>query len=106
MIIEKLLAGIVLAICAVLMLRLLIGARRRARFDTAVRRAWARIRWWLATAWHWRRRRREAQRAADAIIRRARGDTKGAEDGDDRADGQWEGNVYKPKSFRKPRKLH
>ncbi|HEY9025739.1 MAG TPA: hypothetical protein VIO33_04540 [Burkholderiaceae bacterium] len=105
--IEKLLAGVVLAVCAVLMLRLLIGARRRARFDAAWRRAWARSRWWLSSAWHWRSRRREAQRAADAVIRRARGDTGPGKDGsDDRTDGEWEGNVYKPKSFRKPRKLH
>ena len=104
--IEKLFAGIVLAVCAVLMLRLLIGARRRARFDAAVRRAWGRLRWFLDTVWHWRSRRRAAQRAADAVIRRARGREANGHGDDDSRDGEWEGNVYKPKSFRKPRKLH
>ncbi|HKX42668.1 MAG TPA: hypothetical protein VJO99_16045 [Burkholderiaceae bacterium] len=97
-VIEKLFAGVVLAVCIVLMLRLLIGARRRGRFDAAVRRSWLGSRRFLDTLWHWRSRRREAQRAADAAIRRARGH--------EAADGEWEGNVYKPKSFRKPRKLH
>jgi hypothetical protein len=102
-VIEKIFAGVVLAICAVLMLRLLLGARRRARFDAGMRRTWFRTRSFADTAWHWRRRRREAQRVAEAAIRRARGQDA---NGDDRPDGEWEGNVYKPKSFRKPRKLH
>jgi hypothetical protein len=101
-VIEALFAGVVLAVCAVLMLRLLLGAKRRARFDAAVRRAWSRWRSFADAAWHWRSRRREAERAAEAAIRRARG----REASGNGADGEWEGNVYKPKSFRKPRKLH
>jgi hypothetical protein len=100
-VIEKAFAALVLAVCVVLMVRLLLGARRRSRFDAAMRRAWARTRLFAHSVFHWRSHRREAQRAADEAIRRARGQRPG-----DAADGEWEGNVYKPKSFRKPRKLH
>lgn len=88
--IEKFLAGAVAALCIVFMLRLLAGARRRARLD-----AWARITWlrmkhgWLQL-YHWRSSRRSAERLAEEAIRRARDD------------GHWEGNVYKPKSFKRP----
>jgi hypothetical protein len=47
--------------------------------------------------WHWRSAKRAAAKAAEDAIRRAR-----QKDG-----GEWEGNVYKPKAFRKPpNKLH
>ena len=71
--IEKLFAGIVLAICLVLMLRLVLGARRRARFDAAARRAWGNSQQFMRLAYHWRSHRREAERTADEVIRRARG---------------------------------
>lgn len=100
--IEKLFAGIVLAVCLVLMLRLVLGARRRARFDAAARRAWGNSQQFMRSAYHWRSQRREAERAADEVIQRARGRSANS----DSIDGEWEGNVYKPKSFRKPRKLH
>lgn len=104
--VEKLFAGVVLAVCVVLMLRLVLGARRRARFDAAARRAWGRSRHFFSSAYHWRRDRREAERTADEVIRRARG--RSANDSRNGGDsgGEWEGNVYKPKSFRKPRNLH
>jgi hypothetical protein len=104
-VIEKLFAGIVLAVCLALMLRMLLGARRRARFDAAARRAWGNSQHFLRSAYHWRSHRREAERTADEAIRRAKGRS-GNSDGAGGADGEWEGNVYKPKSFRKPRKLH
>lgn len=112
--IEKLFAAIVLAACAVLMLRLLLGPRRRARFDAAARRLWSRIGHAADGAWHWRGRRRTAARAAEEAIRRAqgRGSGRGADaDGAREAerDGEWDGNVFRPGSFRKPRrprKLH
>ncbi len=91
--IEAVFAGIVLAICLVLMLRLMLGTPRRYRFDSAVRRVTARLRRAGLSIWHWRDARREAERArkvADEAIQRAR----------DR--GEWDGNVYTPKSFRKP----
>jgi len=94
---DKILAALTLAACAVLLARLLMGETRRWRFDAAVRRGWfaTQRRFWLM--WHWRASKRAAARAAEDAIRRAR-----QKDG-----GEWEGNVYKPKSFRKPpNKLH
>lgn len=91
--IERVFAAIVLAVCIVLLLRLVVSAPRRYRFDAAVRRATFRLRRLGHEAWHWRDARRDAERArkvADEAIRRAR----------DR--GEWDGNVYTPKSFRKP----
>jgi hypothetical protein len=113
-VIEKLFAAVVLAACAVLMLRLLLGPRRRARFDAAARGLWLRIGRAADGAWHWRGRRREAARAAEEAIRRAQGRGSGRATGTDgdrepERDGEWDGNVFRPGSFRKPRrprKLH
>jgi hypothetical protein len=95
---EKVFAGLVIVVCALLLLRLLIGERRRYRFDAAARRLWFTLRrfaLWLQrkllSLWRWRSSRRQAAQAAEEVIRRARS-----------ADGSWDGNVYKPKSFRKP----
>jgi hypothetical protein len=94
--IEQVLAGAVLAVCAVLLLRLVLGEPRRRRFDTAVRRAWLSLKRGALQLWHWREHKRQAEQAAADAIERAR-----------RA-GEWEGtregNVYRPKSFREPRK--
>lgn len=90
---ERVLAAIVLAVCAVLLVRLLLGAPRRYRFDMAMRRAWAPVRRGGLWVWNWRAARRDAQRAREAAaeaIERARNR------------GDWDGNVYTPKSFRKP----
>ena len=90
--IERVFAAIVIAVCAVLLLRLLIGERRRYRFDAAVRRVAFAVR--RAPA-EWRRRRtsqRAAEKAASDAINRARG----------RPPGEWDGNVFTPKSTRKP----
>ncbi|MEO8151492.1 MAG: hypothetical protein ABI605_00370 [Rhizobacter sp.] len=93
--IEKFFAIVVFAICMVLMLRLLLGVRLRLKFDAVARNGWHRIRGWAWSISHWRAR-RDAARAADEAIQRA-------SDG-----GTWEGNVYKPKSFKRPprNKLH
>jgi hypothetical protein len=98
--IERVFAAIALLACALLLLRMVIGVRRRARFDVVARRLWLRLRRAggavqraATVVWHWRESRRNAERArkvADEAIRRAR----------DR--GEWDGNVYTPKSFRKP----
>lgn len=95
---QQVFAGLVLATCALLLFRLVIGERRRYRFDAAARRLWFLLRrfaLWLQrkalSLWHWRSSRRQAAEAAEEAIRRARS-----------ADGSWDGNVYKPKSFRKP----
>ena len=96
--IERVFAAIAIAVCAVLLVRLLIGERRRYRFDAAARRLWFTLRRFALSLqrkalslWHWRAARRDAAQAAEEAIRRARS-----------ADGSWDGNVYKPKSFRKP----
>ena len=95
--IERVLAAVVLAACAVLLVRLLLNERRRYRFDTAMRRSWARLSRTAVSVWRWpaaiRQRRaseRQAEEAANDAIRRASGR------------GEWDGNVYRPKSFRKP----
>jgi hypothetical protein len=95
---QQVFAGLVLTVCALLLVRLVIGERRRWRFDAAARRLWFTLRRFglavhrkLLLLWHWRSSRRQAAQAAEEAIRRARG-----------AEGSWDGNVYKPKSFRKP----
>ena len=95
--IEKIFAALVLAACLVLLLRMLLGQRRRQRLDATLRR-------WRAP---WQRRllqaRRDsaesrAERTAQEAIARARRAA---------AAGEWDGNVYRPKSFkRKKRDLH
>jgi hypothetical protein len=91
---EKSLAIVVLVVCLVLMGRLLLGPRRRQRFDAAVRRAGFTIRRRAFLLYHWRASRRSAERVAEETIRRAR------------EGGSWDGNVYRPKSFKGPRKPH
>ena len=85
---ERILAAITLIVCVLLLVRLAIGARRRARLDAMARRT---LHWARGAAMSVRHR-REAARVADEAIERAR----------KRSDGEWDGNVYKPKSFRKP----
>jgi hypothetical protein len=95
--IEKIFAAVVLAVCIVMMVRLLLSVRLRLKFDTTARRSWYRMRGWALSIYHWRSSRKNAAQAAEDAIRRAR------------EGGTWEGNVYKPKSFSKrpPRnKLH
>ena len=96
-VIEKLFAGLMLAVCLLLLVRVLIGARRRERFDAA----WLRFRGIVRRRWRavagWPLARRRAGRVADEAILRARR----------RAAGDWEGNVYRPTSFKKKKRdLH
>lgn len=93
--IEALLAASTLAVCIVLLGRLLIGERLRWRFDYGVDRAAKACRRFFLWIYHWRSRRREAAREAEQAIRRARGENV-----------HWDGNVARPDSLRKPRKHH
>ena len=94
---DKALAALTFAACIVMLARLLMGETRRWRFDVALRRGWFAAKRRFFLLWHWRASRRAAAQAAEDAIRRAR-----QKDG-----GEWDGNVYKPKSFRKPpNKLH
>ena len=92
--VETVFAGITLAVCVVLLLRLLLGRRRQQRFDASVRHAWAACRRTALRAFRWRSSRREAAAAADDAIRRARSTVRR------------EGNVIRPRKFRGPRKPH
>ena len=94
--IERIFAAIVLAGCALLLVRLLLGERRRYRFDSAMARIWRNVqRRWRDSVGRVSRMRqhraaeRKAEQVAKDAIRRASG-------------GDWDGNVYRPKSFGKP----
>ena len=90
---EKIFAVTVVVGCLVLLLRILLGPRRRARFDRALARWSVRISSSVDAVFAWPSARRRARREAEAAIRRAQ-------------QGEWSGNVYRPKSFRDKRKLH
>jgi hypothetical protein len=90
---DKVAAGLTLAVCLVLMVRLGLSPRLRRRFDGWALHSGHTIRRFSHRLLHWRATRNEAARAAEEAIERARR-------------GSWDGNVYSPKSFRKPRKPH
>ncbi len=99
-VLEKILAAIVVAGCLVMLLRLGLGARRRQRFDNAVARWSRRTGERVESIFTWNSSRRRARRLAEAAIRRAREGTRTDK-------GEWDGNVYRPKSFKKKgRKIH
>jgi len=74
--VEKIIAGIGLLVCAALLLGMLLGPRRGARIVSALRRPY-----------RWYRQRGAAKREAAKVIDRARRRVKR------------EGNVYRPESF-------
>ena len=102
-VIEKVFAAAVLVACLLLLARLVLGTRQRARFDAGWRRFSGRI---------GRLVERRGQRSAEASARsRAeRGAAEAIERARRRAEaGAWDGNVYRPKSFggrKKKRDLH
>jgi hypothetical protein len=70
--VEKLFALIVVLACAVMLLRMAVGARRVQRVDAALRRATSAVQRFASSVWHWREKRKAAARAAEEAIRRAR----------------------------------
>lgn len=88
---EALLAGLTLAVCVALLVRMAIGARRRRRVDAALREGAVAVR----RAWGGRRLRRHAAREAEDAIARAR-----------RREVDVDGNVLRPRHFERPRKPH
>ena len=92
--IERILAGLTVAACLVMLMRLCLGERRRQRFDAFVRRTVAACRRQALSVWHWRSRRKAAARAAEEAIRRAR------------SGARRDGNVVRPESFGDRRKPH
>ncbi|MFG6416283.1 hypothetical protein ACG02S_20520 [Roseateles sp. DC23W] len=98
------LAAIGLAVCIALAVQMLLPWRLRARVDAALSRLTGGMRGLFERALGWRRRQRQTRAAAleaERVIRRAR---ESAQNG--RPEGEWDGNVYRPKSFEKPRKPH
>jgi hypothetical protein len=93
-VLEKISAATIVVACLVLMLRVLLGTRRRARFDAALARWSQRLGSGIDALSAWPTARHRARREAEAAIRRAR------------EGGEWDGNVYRPKSFRNRRKIH
>lgn len=91
--IETFLVGLTLAVCVLLGLRLAIGRSRRLRLDGWLRRRGSSLRTGLLRLRAWRQLRRSSAEGAETAIRRARG-------------GHWDGNVYRPHRFRRPRKPH
>jgi hypothetical protein len=91
---EKILAVTILVVCVALMARLLAGPRLRLAIDAWARRVAHHARSTWLRIYHWRSSRsshKTAKQVADEAIRRAREDQ-----------GTWEGNVYKPKTFKRP----
>jgi hypothetical protein len=93
-VIEKVFAGVVLAVCAVLLLRMVLPERLRVRLDAAWQRALQRSRQLARRVWFWRAHRRRATREAEDAIRRAQHSVR------------HDGNVIRPDSFKGPRKPH
>jgi hypothetical protein len=93
-VIEPLLAGIVLAVCATLLLRLALPERLRWRIDAAWQRLVDGVRASARRLWFWRRHRKTAAREAEEAIRRAQRKLRR------------DGNVIHPDSFKGPRKPH
>lgn len=94
----QIIAALGLLACVALALRMALPARLRQRLDSQARRAW-----YTATAW--RRQqviRKTAAAQAEAAIQRARASAS-------KPEGEWDGNVYRPKRFDKrkdKRNLH
>jgi hypothetical protein len=91
---DKISAAVILAICLVMLARLLMSERRRHAFDTRALHVWTGLAGQCRRALRWGSNRRYAAAAARDAIRRAR------------AEVPRDGNVYRPESFRGPRKPH
>ena len=88
--IEKMIALVIAAACLLMLVRLMVGERRRYRLDRAVIGHWQRVSSWVVKTWRWRVSKKKAAKEAEAAINRAR------------TRGDWDGNVFRPKSFQKP----
>ena len=94
--VEKIFAGLMVGLCVLLLLRMLLAPRRRARFDAALRRNGALWQQRLRRAFAWPGAELRARRATKEAIRRAR-----------HSASERDGNVYRPKAFKgKRRDLH
>ncbi|HSI61400.1 MAG TPA: hypothetical protein VLA16_27825 [Ideonella sp.] len=98
---ETIFATLGVLVCVALLIHMALPPARRQRVNATAWRAWHACRRLGLRAWygllqlrHGRAARKDAAQVADEAIRRARGDV------------TRDGNVYKPKSFRRPRKPH
>jgi hypothetical protein len=87
--VDKILPGLTIAVCVVLLARLLMGETRRWRFDALMRRWFFAAQRRVLLLWNWRSSRKQAAKVAEEAIRRAR------------ASGEWDGKVYRPDVFHK-----
>ena len=95
--IEKVLPAIGLVVCGVLLVRMTLAPKRQQAFDTTMRNYWYRLKRFSQRVVNWRpSSRKQAARVAEEAIERARR----------QLDTEREGNVYRPKSFKGPRKPH
>ncbi|HEY0956196.1 MAG TPA: hypothetical protein VGE36_15660 [Roseateles sp.] len=98
------LAVIGLVICIALAVHMALPYRLRARVDAAGSGLLGWLQGQFDRAMGWRRRQRQTRAAAleaERVIRRAQESAQNS-----RLDGEWDGNVYRPKSFEKPKKPH
>ncbi|NCT84903.1 MAG: hypothetical protein GXC94_17285 [Comamonadaceae bacterium] len=105
---STLLAATGLAACIALGLHMALPGRVRARVDAGLHRLVGSLRALATRASGWRRQQRQTRAAAleaQRVIRRAR-ESALHDERDSRTDGEWTGNVYRPKSFDKPKKPH
>ncbi|HEY8878719.1 MAG TPA: hypothetical protein VIN03_14220 [Roseateles sp.] len=101
---QTVLAATGLVVCIALGVHMALPYRARARVDAGVARLVGWMQLQMARATGWRRRQRQTRAAAleaERVIRRARESAL-----HDARDGSWDGNVYRPKSFEKPKKPH
>ncbi len=96
---DKILSACVLVICLIALARLCVGARWRRRFDNALRRVWLRLR-------SIRLRRKPPTLSADEAAWLARDAIERARQRRGQPSGQWQGNVFRPRSFKRPDKPH
>lgn len=92
-------SALVVAVCVLMLVRMVLPAKRRARLDQRLLHRLRQVRkvlgrWWHALR-HGRRRRVDAERLARDAIERAR-----------KTNVERDGNVIKPDAFKGPRKPH
>lgn len=98
-------AALGLATCIALAVHMALPYTARMRVNAALARLGAWMRAQIDRAAGWRHRQRQTRAAAleaARVIHRARESAQN----EPRVDGEWDGNVYRPKSFEKPKKPH
>jgi hypothetical protein len=107
---HPLIAGLGLATCVALAVHMALPVRARERVDAALRRLGLGLHAQAERLTGWRRRQRLSRAAAleaERAIRRAQSSAHDTAQRDTaRTDGEWVGNVFRPKGFEKPKKPH